>query len=74
MPDINDFHAYKSTSGGSDGNSGNGGGGFGCGWIVIVIVVILLIYFIANGTSWDAIDSLLGFGLIAFLFVRWITK
>ena len=26
MPDMNDFHAFKSTSGGN----GSGGGGFGC--------------------------------------------
>lgn len=41
MPDMNDFHAFKSTSGGDDGGSNGGGGGnwdFGCGWVVIVIV------------------------------------
>ena len=74
MPDMNDYHAFKSTSGGSGGSSGGGGGkGFGCGWIVIVIVVILLISFIADGASWDAIDTLLGLGLLAFLFLRWIS-
>ncbi len=67
---MNDYHAFKSTSGGS---GGSGGKGFGCGWIVIVIVVVLLIYFIANGASWDAIDTLLGLGLLAFLFFRWIS-
>ena len=72
MPDINDYHAFKSTSGGSGGSSG-GGKGFGCGWIVIVIVVLMLIFFIADGTSWDAIDTLLGLGLLAFLFFRWIS-
>jgi len=69
MPDMNDFHAFKSTGGGSGGNSGSGGG-FGCGWIVIIIVVAMLIFFIADGASWDAIDTLLGLGLIAFLFAR----
>lgn len=64
---MNDYHAFKSTSGGSKGGSG---GGFGCGWVVIVIVAIALIFFIADGTSWDAIDTLLGLGLIAFLFAR----
>jgi len=74
MPDMNDYHAFKSTSGGSGGSSGGGGGkGFGCGWIVIVIVVFLLIFFIADGASWDAIDTLLGLGLLAFLFFRWIS-
>lgn len=59
MPDMNDFHAFKSTSGGSGGGS-SGGSGFGCGWVVIVIVVMMLISFIADGASWDAIDTLLG--------------
>ena len=67
MPDMNDYHAFKSTSG------GGGGKGFGCGWIVIVFVVSLLISFIADGASWDAIDTLLGLGLLAFLFFRWIS-
>jgi len=38
-----------------------------------VIVIILLISFIADGASWDAIDTLLGLGLLAFLFFRWIS-
>ena len=71
MPDLDDFHAYKSTSGGGNSSSSGGsGGGFGCGWIVIVIVVLMLIFFIAEGASWDAIDSLLGLGFLAFLFAR----
>ena len=71
MPDMNDFHAFKSTSGGGGNSSGSGkGGGLGCGWLVIVIIVIMLIYFIADGASWDAMDTLLGLGLIAFLFAR----
>lgn len=73
MPDMDDYHAFKSTSGGSGGSSGDGGNGFGCGWVVIVIVVLLLVFFIASGASWDAIDTLLGLGLIAFLFFRWIS-
>ncbi|MDD5911737.1 MAG: hypothetical protein PUC61_06360 [Bacteroidales bacterium] len=68
MPDGGDYHAFNSTKGGSGGNGG--GRGFGCGWIVIVVVVILLISFIADGASWDAIDSLLGLGFLAFLFFR----
>ena len=68
MPDMNDFHTFKSTSGGS-GSSGDGSG-FGCGWVVIVIVVLMLLFFIANGASWDAIDTLLGLGFLAFLFAR----
>ena len=69
MPDLNDYHANKSTSGG--GGSPGRGKGFGCGgWTVIVIVVALLIFFIADGASWDAIDTLLGLGLIAFLIAK----
>ena len=68
MPNLNDFHAFKNTSGGSSG-SGKGGG-LGCGWVVIVIVVFMLISFIADGASSDAIDTLLALGLLAFLFAR----
>ncbi len=46
---------------------------FGWGWGVIVIVAIMLISFIADGASWEAIDTLLGLGLLAFLFFRWIS-
>lgn len=71
MPNMKDYHAFKNTSGGGDNNGGSSGGqGFGCGWVVIVIVAFMLIFFIADGASWEAIDSLLGFGLIAFLFAR----
>ena len=71
MPNLNDFHAFKSTGGGGDNKSGGGsGGGCGCGWIVIVIVALYLLFFIANGAGWEAIDCLLGFGFIAFLFAR----
>ena len=73
MPDLNDFHAFKNTSGDGDGGGSGGGkkgGGFGLGWVVIVIVVIMLISFIADGASWDAIDTLLGLGLLAFLFAK----
>ena len=72
MPDINNYHAFESTTGGNSGGSGNGGG-FGCGWIVIVIVAIMLVFIIADGASFDAIDSLLGIGFLAFIVVRWLT-
>lgn len=75
MPDGGDYHAFNSTSGGSNDSGGGsgGGGGFGCAtWIVIGIGAFFLISFIADGASWDAIDTLLGFGLIIFLFVRWL--
>lgn len=72
MPDLNDFHAFNSTKGdsGSGGGSNGGGWDFGCGWVVIVIVVIALISFIIDGASWDAIDTLLGLGFLAFLSAR----
>ena len=64
MPYHNDYHAFKSTSGGNGGNGGSGGNGIGCAaWIVIAIVVFMLIFFIANGASWEAIECLLAFGL-----------
>lgn len=74
----NDYYEYKSTtggggSGGSCGNNNNGGGGlpdWGCGWLVIVIVAVMLIFFIANGAGWAAIDTLLGLGFLAFLFAK----
>ena len=74
MPNMDDFNAFKSTNGESGGsNNGSGGSGFGCGWIAIVIVALMLISFIADGASFDAIDTLLGFGLLAFLLLRWIS-
>ena len=74
MPDLNDFHAYKSTSGGS-GGTGSSGGRIGCAaWLVIAIVVFMLIFFIADGASWEAVECLLAFGLIAFLIARWLFR
>ena len=75
MSDLSDFHAYKSTSSGSGLNAGRGGGGkrLGCGGrAVIGLAAMLLICFIADDASWDAIDSLLGSGLLAVLFFRWL--
>ena len=68
----------KSNNGSSSGNNNkptNSGNGlrFGWGWGVIVIAVIMLISFISDGASWDAIDTLLGLGFLAFLFFRWIS-
>ena len=72
MSDINNYHAFESTTGGNSGGGGNGGG-FGCGWIVIVMVAIMLVFFVFDGASIDAIDSLLGIGFLAFIVVRWLT-
>lgn len=63
---MNDYHAFKSTGGGS----GGGSGGFGCGWVVIVLVVYMLIAFLAEGASADAIDCLLAWGVIVFFFAK----
>ena len=69
---MDDYHAYKSTSSGSGGGSG---GGIGCvAWGVIIIFGIFLIYCIANGASWDAIDSALAIGFIAFLIANTVFK
>ena len=70
MPDMNDYHAHKSTSGESGGSSNSGGKELGCGRIVIVLDVIMLLFFITDGASWDAIDSLLDFDFLAFLCAR----
>lgn len=48
MPDMNDYHAFKSTTEGSSGGT-VGGGGLGCGGLALVILAIMLIYFIATG-------------------------
>ena len=74
MPNLNDYHAYKSTQGGSGGSRGGNNGPNGGGWIVIVIVALLLIYFVFSGASWDAIDSLLGLGFLAYLFFNWMCR
>jgi len=73
MPDLNDFYAFKSTSNGS-GGIGSGKQGMGCGWVIIIIVAFMLIYFLAKGADWDAIECLLAWGLIAFFVVRFITR
>lgn len=66
---------YKASGSDKDENGykTGGSGGFGCVGVVIAIVVIMLVYFIFSGASWDAIDSLLGFGFLAFLIVRWLS-
>lgn len=70
--DVNE--RFNSTNNGMSGNRNNKNSvRFGWGWGVIVVVVIMLIFFIADGASWDAIDTLLGLGLLAFLFFRWIS-
>lgn len=73
MSDWDDYHAYKNTCedlGDENNGGGSGGSDGGCGCAVLVILAILLIYFMANGASWDAIDCLLGLGFLAFLIAR----
>ena len=71
-----DYEIMNDKGGGGNKPSGGGPGGDGCGCVgaVVAIIAIMLIYFIFSGASWDAIDSLLGFGFLAFLFVRWISR
>lgn len=70
-PIMDDYHMFKSTSGGSGGSNGNRGGKRG--WVVIVVVAILLINFIVEGASWETIENLLGWGWLAFVYFRWIS-
>jgi len=74
--DTFDHYMDMKVSSNSDNQSNSTGNNrrFGLGWVAIVVVAIMLIYFIAEGATWDAIDRLLGFGLIAFLFLRWISR
>lgn len=65
--DSGEYNKYKNTSG-EHGGSGCGG------WIVIVVVVAMLISFIADGASWNAIDTLLGLGLILYWFIKWMSR
>ena len=64
--DSGEYNKYQNTSGGS-----GGGRELGCGGLIgIVIVVILVISFIANGASWEAIETLLAFVIIAFMIFK----
>ena len=63
---------YK-VSNSDDKHKSSGGTELGCGWGVIVIVAFMLIYFIFNGASFEAIDTLLGLGFLAFLFAKFIS-
>lgn len=73
--DHNEYHKYKSTSNNTN-NSGrsSGNGPTGLGWFVIGIVVYMFLFFLFNGASAEAIETLLAFGILAYLFVQWISK
>ena len=42
MPDLNDYYAFKSTSGGSD-NGGGGCSGNGFIWLIIILGIITFV-------------------------------
>ncbi len=47
MPDMNDFHAFNSTKGGS---GGGGGCCLGCisPWVITVSIILIIIYLIGK--------------------------
>ena len=73
--DHNEYHKYESITKGSNnvGGSGVGKPSLG-GWIIIIIVICFLISALSDGFDLDVIDRILGFGLIAFLFINLLTK
>ena len=69
--DLNEYHKYKNTT--SDNNIGSSKyGSNGACWIVIGIVAFMLISFISDGASAEAIETLLAFGVITYLFGKWM--
>lgn len=72
----NEYHKFKSTSGGNGNGSGRGSGEgpSGAGWIIIIIVGYFFLHFLFSGASWEAIETLLALGLIAYLFFNWVFK
>lgn len=73
--DPNEFHKFKSTTGGSNNGGGSGGKGpSGAGWVVIIIVGYFFLHFLFSGASWEAIETLLALGIIAYLFFNWLFK
>lgn len=73
--DPNEFHKFKSTSGGSNNDGGSGGKGpSGAGWVVIIIVGYFFLHFLFSGASWEAIETLLALGIIAYLFFNRLFK
>ena len=73
--DPNEFHKFKSTSGGSNNGGGSGRKGpSGAGWVVIIIVGYFFLHFLFSGASWEAIETLLALGIIAYLFFNWVFK
>lgn len=70
--DPNEYYKYKSiTRDNNNGSSFEHGISVPCK-IVIGIVIFFLIYFIFDGASLDAIETLLAFGFMTYLFVKWL--
>ena len=73
--DPKEFHKFKSTSGSSNNGGGSGGKGpSGAGWVVIIIVGYFFLHFLFSGASWEAIETLLALGIIAYLFFNRLFK
>lgn len=68
--DPNEYHKYKNTSSGNN-SGGNYQGPNGACKIVIIVFILSFIYFLIEGASSDAIETLIAFGIIAYLFVKW---
>ena len=70
--DHNEYHKYVSTTEDNENSktsTRSSGSGISIStpcWIVIGIVVLFLISFISDGASFEAIEGLLAFGLIAY--------
>lgn len=64
----------NSSSGSGNKYNNNKGKGLNFGWSWGVIgIVAFSFYFFADGAKWETIETLLGFGLLAFLFFCWIS-
>ncbi|MBQ8292574.1 MAG: hypothetical protein IJX78_02055 [Bacilli bacterium] len=72
--DPNEYHKYKSVTGNNNSKGTYVSGLSGGCKIIIGIGIVMLISFLFDGASWEAIEGLLSFGLIAFVFVKWITS
>lgn len=65
-----DYKVSGSDNCGGSNHQSSSGSGIGCGGVVIAIVVFMLIYFVFNGASFEAIDTLLGLGFLAFIVAK----
>ena len=76
--DLNEYHKYKNITTGTDNRYSLSHSSdykpTGLGWFVTIVVVHMFIFFISSGADVESITTLLGFGLIAYLFAQWISK